>query len=104
MVEIVRYTRQPQFMPIRRNGHHQMLRCRAHSKRSGGKPCGCWAVTGYPVCYHHGARGGAPKGNQNGLMHGKRSAAAQAEQRAAAARRRELKAALESVETSLKVR
>ena len=40
-------------------------RCRARSKRTG-KPCQSPAVTGWKVCRHHGAGGGAPKGERNG--------------------------------------
>lgn len=40
-------------------------RCRATSKRTG-KPCGAPAMRSYPVCYHHGARGGAPRGPAHG--------------------------------------
>lgn len=61
-------------------------RCTAHSKKTGER-CGAPAVTGYNVCYHHGANlknpGGRPKGckkpagsgappwgKQNALKHG----------------------------------
>lgn len=40
-------------------------RCRAQSKRTG-KPCQSPAVTGWKVCRHHGAGGGAPCGERNG--------------------------------------
>lgn len=40
-------------------------RCRARSKRTG-KTCGAPAMTGWAVCYHHGARGGAPRGPAHG--------------------------------------
>jgi len=40
-------------------------RCRARSKRTG-QPCQSPAVTGWKVCRHHGAGGGAPKGERNG--------------------------------------
>jgi len=40
-------------------------RCVATSKRTG-KPCQAPAVRGWAVCRFHGARGGAPKGAQNG--------------------------------------
>lgn len=40
-------------------------RCHARSKRTG-KQCGAPAVTGWKVCRHHGAGGGAPKGERNG--------------------------------------
>ncbi len=40
-------------------------RCSATSKRTG-KRCRAPAVRGWAVCRFHGARGGAPKGAQNG--------------------------------------
>ena len=40
-------------------------RCHARSKRTG-KPCQSPAVTGWKVCRHHGAGGGAPCGARNG--------------------------------------
>ncbi len=40
-------------------------RCSATSKRTG-QPCQAPAVRGWAVCRFHGARGGAPKGAQNG--------------------------------------
>ena len=40
-------------------------RSRARSKRTG-KPCQSPAVTGWKVCRHHGAGGGAPLGEKNG--------------------------------------
>ena len=40
-------------------------RCHATSKRTG-QPCQSPAVTGWRVCRHHGAGGGAPKGERNG--------------------------------------
>ncbi len=40
-------------------------RCTATSKWTG-KPCRAPAVRGWTVCRFHGARGGAPKGAQNG--------------------------------------
>jgi hypothetical protein len=39
-------------------------RCHARAKRTG-KRCRGAAVTGWRVCYHHGAGGGAPLGNEN---------------------------------------
>jgi hypothetical protein len=44
---------------------HLSLRCRAHSKRTG-LACRAPAVSGWFVCRMHGARGGAPIGEQNG--------------------------------------
>ena len=41
-------------------------RCSATSKRTG-RPCGAPAVRGWNVCRFHGARGGAPTGERNGM-------------------------------------
>ena len=41
-------------------------RCTATSKRTG-KPCQAPAVRGWTVCRFHGARGGGPKGERNGM-------------------------------------
>ncbi len=41
-------------------------RCTATSKRTG-KPCQAPAVRGWSVCRFHGARGGGPKGERNGM-------------------------------------
>ena len=41
-------------------------RCSATSKRTR-KPCMAPAVKGWTVCRSHGARGGGPKGNRNGM-------------------------------------
>lgn len=41
-------------------------RCGATSKRTGER-CKAPAVRGWTVCRFHGARGGAPKGEQNGM-------------------------------------
>ena len=41
-------------------------RCTAMSKRTR-KPCQAPAVRGWAVCRFHGARGGAPKGERNGM-------------------------------------
>jgi hypothetical protein len=40
-------------------------RCHARSKRTG-QQCQAPAVTGWKVCRHHGAGGGAPTGERNG--------------------------------------
>ena len=40
-------------------------RCTATSKRTHER-CRAPAVRGWAVCYHHGAGGGAPKGERNG--------------------------------------
>jgi glucans biosynthesis protein len=54
---------------------NQAPRCHAKSKRTG-KQCQAPAVRGYNVCRMHGARGGAPEGNNNALKHGYYSAEA----------------------------
>ena len=41
-------------------------RCSATSKRTR-RPCMAPAVTGWTVCRFHGARGGGPKGERNGM-------------------------------------
>ncbi len=41
-------------------------RCSATSKRTG-EPCKAPAVRGWTVCRFHGARGGGPKGERNGM-------------------------------------
>jgi hypothetical protein len=41
-------------------------RCAATSKRTR-RPCMAPAVTGWTVCRFHGARGGGPKGERNGM-------------------------------------
>jgi hypothetical protein len=41
-------------------------RCSATSKRTK-NPCQAPAVNGWTVCRFHGARGGAPKGERNGM-------------------------------------
>ena len=43
--------------------------CTAKSKQSGVR-CKRIAAPGKRVCYMHGARGGAPKGNLNAMIHG----------------------------------
>jgi glucans biosynthesis protein len=58
-------------------------RCRARSKRTG-KRCRAPAVRGHKVCWMHGARGGAPKGNRNALKHGLYAAEAMQRRRAIA--------------------
>ncbi len=45
---------------------HQSPRCTAISKRTGER-CRAPAVRGWSVCRFHGARGGAPKGERNGM-------------------------------------
>ena len=41
-------------------------RCSATSKRTK-QPCQAPAVNGWTVCRFHGAKGGAPKGERNGM-------------------------------------
>ena len=41
-------------------------RCTATSKRTK-QSCRAAAVRGWTVCFHHGAFGGAPSGNRNGM-------------------------------------
>ncbi len=55
-------------------------RCHATAKHTGER-CRNAAAKGWKVCRFHGARGGAPKGNKNRLVHGYYSAAAKAERR-----------------------
>ena len=45
---------------------HLSPRCTATSKRTG-QPCQAPAVRGWKVCRFHGARGGGPKGERNGM-------------------------------------
>lgn len=45
---------------------HKSPRCSATSKRTK-QPCQAPAVNGWTVCRFHGARGGAPKGERNGM-------------------------------------
>jgi len=44
-------------------------RCTAMS-RTTGERCKQAAMPGWDVCYYHGGRGGAPRGNLNHLIHG----------------------------------
>ncbi len=55
-------------------------RCQSISRQTK-KPCGNAAERGKIRCRFHGARAGAPKGNQNGFKHGRNSAAAVAERK-----------------------
>jgi hypothetical protein len=56
-------------------------RCTATSKRTG-NPCQAPAVRGWSVCRFHGARGGGPKGERNGMYrHGLYTAEAQEDRR-----------------------
>ena len=72
---------------------HKAKRCQARSKRTG-KPCRAPAVRGYAVCRMHGARGGAPKGNDNALKHGQYTGEA-------VGQRRELRAILRTARKTL---
>ena len=47
--------------------------CRAKSKRTQLR-CRAPAMRGREVCYHHGGKAGAPKGNQNALKTGMHTA------------------------------
>jgi hypothetical protein len=50
---------------------HLSPRCSARSKRTG-EGCRAPAVTGWIVCWFHGAGGGGPKGRRNGnYKHGR---------------------------------
>ena len=63
---------------------HGSPRCTATSKRTK-KPCRAPAVTGWNVCRFHGAGGGAPKGERNGMYrHGNYTEEAVAERKALA--------------------
>ena len=69
-------------------------RCTATSKRTR-KPCQAPAVRGWTVCRFHGARGGAPKGKQNGqYRHGLYTQEAIEERRAVTALLRQVRKAL----------
>ena len=60
---------------------HSFKRCTATSKQTR-KPCQAPAVTGWNVCRFHGAGGGAPKGERNGMYrHGEYTAEAIAERK-----------------------
>lgn len=65
-------------------------RCQSLSRQTG-KPCGNAAERGKIRCRFHGARAGAPKGNQNNLKHGRNTAAAIEERRQLRALLREVK-------------
>lgn len=72
-------------------------RCHARSKRTG-KPCQAPAVNGWSVCRHHGAGGGAPKGERNGnYKTGYFTREAVAERRMLSAFLKEVRAALATV-------
>lgn len=72
-------------------------RCHARSKRTG-KPCQSPAVTGWKVCRHHGAGGGAPKGKANGnYRHGNYTREAVASRKELAAFLRQARHLIESI-------
>jgi len=72
-------------------------RCSATSKRTR-KPCQAPAVTGWKVCRFHGAGGGAPKGNANGMYrHGQYAGEAIAERKALAELFRQVRQTLEKL-------
>ncbi len=54
--------------------------CEATAKHTGER-CKQRCVSGRRVCWLHGGRGGAPKGNQNRLVHGRFTREAQDERR-----------------------
>ena len=57
-------------------------KCTATSKRTKNR-CQAPAVRGWAVCRFHGARGGGPKGERNGMYrHGLYTAEAEAERKA----------------------
>jgi len=80
---------QPQVSP--ENPFAKLPRCQALS-RTTGKRCGNPAMKDKRVCYRHGGKGGAPKGNKNALVHGKRSEATINKKRALRAMVREIDA------------
>ncbi len=51
---------------MKRYAFQDAARCTATSKRTG-KPCRAPAVRGWAVCRFHGAGGGGPKGERNGM-------------------------------------
>ena len=76
---------------------HGSPRCKATSKRTG-RPCQAPAVTGWNVCRVHGAGGGAPKGERNGMYrHGEYTAEAIAERKALAYLLRQVRRSLDEM-------
>src|SRR5262249_30655488 len=76
----------------------QAPRCTATSKRTR-QPCRAAAMRGCRVCYHHGARGGAPQGERHGqYKHGQRTQEAIAERRAIRKLIREARASIADLE------
>ncbi len=75
-------------------GFEQAPRCTATSKRSG-LPCRAPRVRGWNVCRFHGARGGAPVGERNGMYrHGESTNSARTERHKFAELMREARAGL----------
>lgn len=73
------------------------LRCHARSKRTG-QQCGAPAVTGWRVCRHHGAGGGAPEGKRHGsYSHGGYTKTATEERRTLRALLREARGQMQLV-------
>lgn len=76
---------------------YSFKRCTATSKQTR-KPCQAPAVTGWTVCRFHGAGGGAPKGERNGMYrHGQYTAAAIAERKALADLLRQVRQTLDEL-------
>jgi hypothetical protein len=70
--------------------------------RSRGRPCRNIPVKGRARCFLHGGRAGAPKGTQSRLTHGRNTAAANQERRAAAAQARAVRDDIKAVAVLLK--
>ncbi len=64
-----------QLTALRLSNLRKAPRCQSISRQTK-QPCGNAAERGKIRCRFHGARAGAPKGNQNGLKHGRNTAAA----------------------------
>jgi hypothetical protein len=76
---------------------HGSPRCTATSKRTR-KHCQAPAVTGWNVCRFHGAGGGAPRGERNGMYrHGEYTAKAIAERKSLANLLRQTRQTLEDI-------
>ena len=76
---------------------HLSPRCTATSKRTRSR-CNAPAVTGWTVCRFHGAGGGGPKGERNGMFkHGLATREKIEERRALAALLREVRASLDAI-------
>jgi hypothetical protein len=76
---------------------HLSPRCCARSKRTGER-CRAPAVTGWRVCRFHGARGGGPAGERNGMFrHGQATREAIEERRALTDLIRQVRASMRAV-------